>query len=1076
MGFLNRNKNEVAAAAGVNSQEELCPENVMEEMTETEITAESAPESSPVTLPDELPEQEAPKSEAAAGKPTESGTEVVAQSALPGNRPAEAQVLAAESVVSGGFPLSAIPGKPAEASAVTVYAPYQPDGPTVTALEIIAKEAKTALRKQRRRDRRRLRGWRKDARKKAAAFRGELRDAEGREEKIVLRKRYRTEKRAWKKSIKNIDESERRLQKKAFAAFRKRYRLRQRILAWVLLLVILGGAVWKTAPVLENAGKAVGIRYTLTGETAEAARLAGRETAERISDEGIVLLENKNGFLPLQNRKMNVFGADAYGIEGGSGESAELFLGLEAAGIAYNTSLHRAYINAGAGKRETRLAEVLPAKLRSGFTGLLTAGSETGIGKSAGAGLSGTDGLTDEATEAAREFSDQCLVVIGEDCSAGEDRDAENGLSLSVGDRALLRKADETFEHVIIVINSAGMRELDFIDGLKHVEAVLWIGQPGEMGCASLGKLLTGEVNPSGRLPDTWARESRSFPSSVNFTKDSNRFRYSETDKNYSRFEEGIYVGYRYFETAYEKDASGYEKAVRYPFGYGLGYTEFAWETEEFRVNGGTADSAGGGTGADAEIVWKVRVSNEGELAGKDVLQLYYAAPYTEGGPEKAASALGDYAKTSLLMPGESETVTLRLPVSGMASYDMSAGSYILDAGEYILRLCRNSHEVVEEQIYEALEKTETAEGYAPAKSGTKNRFDFADGGITVFSRGNMTGTYPRGTASEPGSGELRTRIREYNSPEPLAGREFTTGANNGIMLSDMKGLAYDDPKWEAFLDQFTADELFGLFSRAGWETEEIRRLGIPSVKTLGEYASLRSAFTEMESVVYPSAVTMASTWNRELAEEFGEAVGREAAAYGIGIWYGPELSLHRSPYGGKNAMTYSEDPLLTGTLAAETVKGAAGKGVTAVLRGFVADSNVSLKNDGMYTWIDEQTLRELYLRPFEIAVKDGGAQGIMTSVTHLGHKWCGACSELLNDVLRDEWGFEGFVTTETVRYSYMDSALAVRNGTSLMRETGLAESERNLKRAYREDPQGILNGLREAARDFCYVLVGRTG
>lgn len=999
-------------------------------MDEKKLTEELIPEGS--ESPELMPEiQEVIPEEAVPIAVQPSSTPAPTPAAAPAPAPA---AIRPHSVVQGRFD-----------SAVTVYVPYQPEGPTVTQLEKAAKEAKTALKKQIKSDKKRLRVWKKDAVIKAQNYLTDLKSCDTPEERGILKKRYKLEKKAWHKSIKGLDDSEKKLQKKAFRAFRKRVTRVRRCVSWIVAFAILATAVWMAVPMWENLVPAVTVRYTADGDRLETAMAYGTEVSGKISDEGIVLLENRDGFLPLADLKLNVFGLDAYQINYGEEirSGLSLFEGLESAGVAYNVALHSVYLQAVSDLTEKSAAAVKRLVTRS----------------DASAG-SGTEYLTDELMENARKFSDQALLIIGVDDTAGEDRSVDS-LALSAGRRALLRKLDENFEHVIVVLNSAGMLELEELNECKHVDAVLWMGIPGPYGGASLAKILSGELSPSGRLPDTWTYEGQDFPSAVNFTKDLNRYRYSGTDKNYTQYEEGIYVGYRYFETRYIGDDSGYEKTVRYPFGYGLSYTEFSWETVSFRE---TSDS----------VIWRVRVTNTGDCAGKDVVELYCSAPYTEGDPEKSEAVLAAYAKTGTLEPGENDIVTLKFRIRDLASYDKEQELYLLSAGTYRLNLSRHVHASVESKEFEI---PETLQYDTDDRTETKieSRFGFADGGLTSLSRADWVGTYPRGLTNEPCASSLKADIRSYNDPDPSAGELPETGANNGIKLRDLKGLDYNDEKWTAFLDQFSVEELSGLFSKAGWCTEAVPRLGIPEIRLLGGSSGLNAPFKKLQSTGYPSEVTLASTWNDSLAGEFGSAVGQEAAAYGVHIWYGPELSLHRTPYGGRNEQSWSEDPLLSGKMASAVVKGAQKHGVVAVLRGFVTDSNVTGENAGLYAWMDEQALRELYLRPFEIAIKEGGACGVMSSVMHLGYQWCGACEELLIGLLRGEWGFDGFVISDLVSSAFMDSSLACRRGGDLMRETGLLASERNVKRAYRSDPTGVTEGLRTCAHNFCYTIVNQT-
>ena len=930
-------------------------------------------------------------------------------------------------------------------SAVTVYVPYQPEGPTVTQLERAAKEAQAELKKQRRKDRKRLREWKKSARGKAKNLLYEIHNTDTPEQKSVLKSRYKTERRAWKKSIRELDESEKLLQKKAFKAFRKRLYRTRRNIAWAAVFAVLLGLGWTTAPFAETSRELLTMRYTADEAALELACAEGASVAERISDEGIVLLKNENSLLPLENKKINVFGADCYYIQyGGTKGGVSLFEGLERAGIAYNSDLHTMYVLAGVGENRSGILPKVEA---------LVSGNEPNR-------ESGTDYLTDELIESARKYSDQALVVLGSSGAEGEDADL-HGLSLSDGRRALLRKLDENFEHIIVVLNTDNPQDLEEIDSFEKVDAILRMGTPGPYGCVSLGKILSGELTPSGRLTDTWAYDMLSAPAAVNFTKEENRYRYSGSGENYIQFEEGIYVGYRYYETRYADDAAGYEKAVRFPFGYGLSYTDFSWETVSFRT---TPDT----------VIWKVRVRNTGNFAGKDVVQLYYSAPYSEDGPEKSGAVLAAYAKTDLLQPEEEQVLTLRFSIREMASFDTEEEAYVLDSGTYRIRLCRNVHDCVETKEY-AAEETVVFRTDSATDAEISDRFEFADGGLTWLSRSDWTGTYPKGIANDPGIKNLKANEKAYRNPAPSAGTPAEKGANNGIKLADLKGAAYDDEQWQLFLDQFTEDELIRLFSNAGWHTEAVRRLGIPEIRMLGNSTGLKPYRTEIEAGSYPSETVTASTWNDRLAQEYGAACAGEAAAYGVKIWLAPNAGIHRTPFGGNHGSTWSEDPLLSGKMTAAAVKGAQSKGVAAVVTGFVTDSSTFDENRVVYTWMNEQALRELYLRPFEIAVKEGNAHGIMSAAAHIGYQWCGACGELLQEILRTEWGFDGFVISDTADHRFMRAGLACRNGNDLMLETGRLASERQIRRAYRNDPAGITESLRDCAHHYCYTIVNAT-
>ena len=960
--------------------------------------------------------------------------------------PAEEPVEVIEEIPSN---LPSKPNQDAINSAVTVYTPYIPEGPSVTSLEKAAAEARKALARQKTLDKKRLRRWKKDARGKAKRYLNTLKAAPDAAERRAIKRNLKAEKHAWAKSIKSLDKSEKVLQKKAYKAFRKRVTRTRRIVSFFIILALIAGLCYAALPVIENLSPVLKAQYTLNSDEASAARAAGIALSEKISDEGIVLLKNENNVLPLQARRLNVFGSDSYEICCGENveNGATLFEGLEKAGISYNLDLHSAYIQAGFYKKPVKLFSKLGSLFNSNAN--KKAADETSF-------------LKDGIIANAKAYSDQALITLAPDTPLGKDIPV-NGLAIGAEKLELLKLVDRNFEHVIIVINSANPMELGDLNGFEHIDAIIWAGIPGPQGCISLGKILTGAVNPSGRLPDTWAYSASSAPAAVNFTSDRNRFLYSSTDKNYLQYEEGIYVGYRYYETRYEGDEEGYSKAVAYPFGYGLSYTDFDWETLSFKAT-------------DSSITWRVKVTNTGDAEGQDVLELYFSPPYSEdSSAEKSAIALAAYGKTKLLAPNESQVLTLSFRPRDMASYSEKNCAYILDGGTYKISIGRNVHDLSDTREYEIKEQIKfTSDEKTDTTYSTV--FDFADGSLTYLSRGDWVGTYPKGLSGEPCEATLKADVKAYNSPEASDAAMPENDANNGIKLADLKGLDYNDEKWDKFLDQFTMEELYDVFSQGGWHTVGVPRLGVPETAILGESSGIYSEFVSIDSVKYPAEITLAAAWSSSLAKAFGEAIGAEAAAYGINAWYAPNLNLHRSAFGGNNYKTYSEDPLLTGKTASDTIKGVQSRGVVAIIGKLGLYNEISLTDAGLYIWADEQAIRELYLKPFEIAVKEGRAHGIMTAKTHLGYKWSGACPELLEKILRGEWGFEGVVTTDTVNRAFMDSSLAARRGTSLMLETGFMASERVVKRAYINDSSGIANGIRRGVHDLCYTIVNYMG
>ena len=829
----------------------------------------------------------------------------------------------------------------------------------------------------------------------------------------------------------------------------------KKIIVLVVILVI-GALIANTAyPIVHNLSTIMSQEYTDQTEEAKAAREAGEKFATEISDEGIILLKNENDLLPLVNKKVNIFGDDAYNFKysgGGSGavdltNCVTLFQGLEMAGVEINPVLHKMYQSMGLDETATG-SNNLFAMLTSFLFGAKTED------------INSNDYLTAEVLAGAKAYSDQAIVVLSNDVVESSDCSLE-ALKLTENRKELIRTVAENFEHVIVIVNVGNATELGIVDEYDSIEAVVWTGIPGTKGCISLGKVLTGEVNPSGRLVDTYAYDVSSAPASENFGD----YKYENIGgMGFINYEEGIYVGYRYYETRYLGDEEAYWKAVQYPFGHGLSYTQFAWETESFEVTGET-------------VTWQVKVTNTGDRSGKDVVQLYFSAPYIPGGIEKSAIELAAYDKTSLLQPGESEVLTISYDLRDMSSYDMiTEQAYVLDSGTYEIKLARNVHNIVEVKTHSVEEKvvykTDDATGVE-----IENRFDYANGDLTYLSRNDWEGTYPTDEDTNyTASNELLAAIDEYKNPEISTDAIPITGADNGIKLSDLKGLDYDDPMWEKFLDQFTYKELKSFFSEGGWHSNAIDRLGIPSTRMLDGPAGINSMFVPVSAAAYPTEMMVASTWNDDLAYQLGAHIGAEAVAYDIQVWYAPAMNLHRTSQGGRNFEYYSEDPVLSGMMAAATIRGAQDKGVIVTIKHFVLNNEETNARSGIYCWINEQAFRELYLRPFELSVKEGGANGAMSAFTHIGHKWSGANPELLNDVLRGEWGFTGIVSTDAcMPGGFMDAGLACRNGNDLMLDMGLGGCAKSVDAAYKADPAGVLKGLRECAHNICYSILNYT-
>lgn len=898
-----------------------------------------------------------------------------------------------------------------------------------------------------------LRACKKEGRAQAKAYLKNKRTLKGEERKAAIAaEKERIA--ALKKEMKSSDKEERLKLKKTYKAYKKRLRRTRSfiILAAVLCLLILVGI--RISPFVHHMGIILSQKYTDQTDEARAAREAGAAFAPMITDEGMVLLKNENDLLPLKNKKVNIFGYDAYHFKysgGGSGavdlsNCITLFEGLNMAGIEYNPDLHQMYLDKGYSIEAVSNNNIVDMLL-SFFVG---AGTEEADDNA---------DLTEDVLKNALDYSDQAIVVLSNSAVEASDCE-EEALKLTPNRRELIKIVAEHFDHVIVLVNVGNASELGIVDAYDSIEGVVWTGIPGAQGCISLGKIISGELNPSGRLVDTYAYDIGSAPASENFGD----YKYTNIDgMSFINYNEGIYVGYRYYETRYENDEAGYHKAVQYPFGYGLSYTEFEWESDGFTVD-------------EETITWNVRVTNNGTMPGKDVVQLYFSPPYYKGGIEKSAIELATFAKTAMLQPGQSELITLSFPVRDMSSYDMhTEEAYVLDAGTYEIKLARNVHDIVEVQEYE-VPRTIVYDTDEVTGTALQNRFDYGNGDLTYLSRSDWEGTYPNvGNISYAASKELLDAYKAYRNPEKSKEEMPVTGADNGIQLSDLRGLAYDDPKWEQFLDQFTYDELNNLVSEGGWHSIAIERLGIPSTHMLDGPAGINSMMVPVSAAAYPTEMLVASTWNQELAHRLGGHIAAEAVAYDVQVWYAPAMNLHRTAQGGRNFEYYSEDPTLSGLMGAATIRGAQEKGVIVAAKHFILNNEETNARSGIFCWTSEQALRELYLRPFEISVKEAGLNGMMSAFTHIGYKWSGASPELLQDVLRDEWGFQGLVVTDAAIGGFMDASLACRSGNDLMLEMGLANSAKALDKGYKKDPAGVLNGLRDCAHDICYAILNYT-
>lgn len=802
---------------------------------------------------------------------------------------------------------------------------------------------------------------------------------------------------------------------------------------------------------------------------------------EKICEEGFVLLKNENQTLPLSaDAKVSVYGMNSVNlVYGGSGSAAkdgsegvDLFKSLDNAGISYNGELKKFYEGQqSAGKGRPRSPDM--GDVPTGFaTGELPQSAYPSGSAAASAG-SYTDAALVVISRIGGEGYDLPVTSVKTD---GRSDETQHYLELDDNEAALLENlcaVDSPFEKVILVINCGTSMELGFLkdDAAYHgkLSAALWVGTTGGTGMNALGKILVGEVNPSGRLVDTYAADFTAIPAYMNFATnvgEGNSYLINGTAQNahFVDYEEGIYVGYRYFETRGAEDEVWYQQNVVYPFGYGLSYTNFDWEIEDdSQIRG--KDIAGSET-----YSVRVKVTNTGAYAGKDVVELYGHAPYTAGGIEKSEVALVGFAKTGQLQPGQSETVELTFNPYNLASYDYNGkvlenGGYVLESGEYTLYVSRNAHDrqmpipfsVAANIVY----KKAAVEGYE-----VENRFaDVSNHIETYLSRSDWEGTFPAAPTEDDktvdngfmeqltleayiGSGsKLDADKPWYAARKPRQKRKALSFDDTEYKLYELIGKNYDDPLWDKLLNQLTYEEMRYLIGTGNFNTAAMQNIDKPKTTDPDGPAGFTNFMTVIggtatvyDTCFYASECVIAATWNTELVEKMGVAVGNEALignergdGRSYSGWYGPAVNIHRTPFSGRNWEYYSEDGFLSGKMAASVITGAKSKGVYTYVKHFtVNDQETNRDTNGLITWVNEQALREIYLKPFELAVTEGHTSAMMSSFNRIGTVWAGGSYELLTDVLRNEWGFVGMVITDYNTNGYMYADQMIRAGGDL--------------------------------------------
>ena len=860
----------------------------------------------------------------------------------------------------------------------------------------------------------------------------------------------------------------------------KRFLIRgEAAIAMVLAVVVCVNMIC-FGPMSTLIGLATG-NGTLSDETNEEAA----EVAEEIMEDGIVLLKNES-LLPLnETKKLNIFGWEsinpAYGGAGSGGindlyDIVSLNQGLENAGFSINQELVDFYNNYGADNPEMSIQKqswTLPEPP--------------------------VDTYSDELIKSAKEYSDVAVVVLSRKAGEGHNDipmdvrkaaydnnsdeyddfpEGEHYLQLSQTERDMVDMVCSNFDNVIVIYNGANQFELGFADEYPQIKSVVWCPGTGNVGFNALGKVFSGEVNPSGKTPDTFIYDMTTAPwwNNAEKTEYTNLADMAVEGMNagtaqvyapaFTNYVEGIYVGYKYYETAAQEGAIDYDKTVQYPFGYGLSYTEFEQKMGELEEK-------------DGQISVDVEVTNTGDVAGKDVVEVYYKPPYTNGGIEKSSANLIEFAKTDLLQPGESQTVTVTFSIEDMASYDENnAKAYVLEKGDYVISINSDSHTVLDQKTYTA-DADVVYEGEnkrASDDTAATNVFEDAKGDVTYLSRADHFANYEEATAA-PASAELgEPYVSEYHLNSNFDKTTYlndedvmpTTGADNGLTLADMRDADYDDPRWEKLLDQLTVDEMANMIAMAGYQTAAMDSVGKVATLDFDGPAAINNNFTGVGSIGFPIEVVVASTWNKELAQAWGECMGKISQEMGAEGWYAPGMNTHRTAFGARNYEYFSEDGVLAGNMGAKAVEGARKYGVYSYIKHFALyEGNAKMVS----VWSNEQAIREIYLKPFEISVKQGGANAVMVSWSFLGDKWTGESSNLMNTVLRDEWGFRGMALTDFFRnngHGFMNADAALANGVDAMLSTFNGE-ENNV--ANPEHPTSVLQ-MRNACKNVMYTVV----
>lgn len=839
--------------------------------------------------------------------------------------------------------------------------------------------------------------------------------------------------------------------------------------SWLVALVgiVVAVSMMLSGPMATLLNNVTLTKYMLSDATVSKAN----ELAKEVQSEAITMLKNDDSNLPLGNKKVNVFGwGSTNPVYGGTGsgsmsdqyDTVSLLDGMKEAGLETNADLSKLYTDYRADRPVVAMWSqdwTLP---------------EVPAGQ-----------YSDSLISDAKSFSDEAVVVITRVGGEGADlptnmkaetityknnskdyddfQDGEHFLQLSKTERDMIDLVTKNFDKVTLVYNGANAFQFDFLSNYPQIKSMLWCPPAGQTGFSALGDVLAGETNPSGKTSDTFVKDLTKTPvfnntdgaaaASSSSVGADGAFIYDNVDDlaakytgftgqettvlpSFVNYVEGIYVGYKFYEAAADEGLINYDDTVIYPFGYGLSYTSFEQKMGDVFHK-------------DGKVTFDVTVTNTGDTAGKDVVEVYYNPPYTDGGIEKASKNLVAFEKTGKLEPGASETVKIEFDDDDMASYDnKDAKAWVLEKGDYAISIQSDSHHVIDSKrinVADTITYDSESNTHNDDQTVATNQFDYAAGDVTYLSRANHFANYAEATAAPTNfsmSDEVKAAFTNNGNYDPTkydddSDEMPTTGAKNGLRLADMYGKDYDDADWEKLLDQLTFDDMDNLIANGGYGTPAVSSVGKIQLTDADGPASLNNNFTGVGSIGVPASTAFACTWNKDLAKQFGEMIGDMAHDMHVAGWYAPAMNIHRGAFSGRTFEYFSEDSLLSGVMASHEIAGAKEKGVYSFMKHFALNDQETNRTNMACTWADEQAIREIYLKPFERSVKEGGAQAVMSSFNYIGYTYAGASNNLLNTVLRDEWGFKGFVLTDYFGgYGYQNGDQEIRNGNDSMLAT----------------------------------------